>query len=167
MPADFVHTACQLLAARLLQTCLQSTACFAAATGDPVPSSPCYAVSVCTDAQQHHSWCQQDGACCCSSTTRQTVIFAVTAATLAADKIWKSDIQCLSQGEMVYRFAKCRDILALPAMEKIGLPMPEPHVDVIHHALPWEQLKVSVFPVFEIHVCTDSLPYLLSTCLLV
>lgn len=56
---------------------------------------------------------------------------------------------CLLQGEMVYRFAKCKDILALPAMQRIGLPMPESHVDVIHHALPWEQLKVSDLSAFK------------------
>ena len=48
------------------------------------------------------------------------------------------------QGEVVYRFARCKQPLAMRAMYNCGLPLPDSHVDVLEPALRWEELKVSV-----------------------
>ena len=48
---------------------------------------------------------------------------------------------CL-QGEMLYRFARCKQPLAMRVMYNCGLPLPEYHVDVMEPRLRWEQFKV-------------------------
>ncbi|KAL3141991.1 hypothetical protein ABBQ32_004635 [Trebouxia sp. C0010 RCD-2024] len=45
------------------------------------------------------------------------------------------------QGEVVYRFARCKQPLAMRSMYKCGLPLPESHVDVLEPTLRWEELK--------------------------
>lgn len=53
----------------------------------------------------------------------------------------QSIYQCM-QGEVLYRFARCKQPLAVRMMYNCGLPLPESHVDVLEPRLRWEQLKV-------------------------
>ena len=46
------------------------------------------------------------------------------------------------QGEVVYRFARCKKPLAMRMMNSCGLPLPDSHIDVLEPRLRWEQLKV-------------------------
>lgn len=46
-----------------------------------------------------------------------------------------------AQGEVVYRFARCKQPLTMGLMRKCGLPLPDSELDVLEPALHWEQLK--------------------------
>lgn len=48
------------------------------------------------------------------------------------------------QGEVLYRFARCRQPLSMRLMWNQGLPLPESQLEVVEPALKWEQLRVSL-----------------------
>lgn len=47
-----------------------------------------------------------------------------------------------AQGEVLYRFARCKQPLPMGLMQKTGLPLPESELEVLEPALQWEQLRV-------------------------
>ena len=49
------------------------------------------------------------------------------------------------QGEVVYRFAQCKQPLTMRLMWNCGLPLPESQLDVLEPKLRWEELKVLSF----------------------
>ena len=48
------------------------------------------------------------------------------------------------QGEVLYRFARCKQALSMRLMWNEGLPLPESQLDMLEPALQWEQLRVSL-----------------------
>lgn len=46
-----------------------------------------------------------------------------------------------AQGEVLYRFSRCKQPLTMRLMYNCGLPLPESHVDVLEARLRWEELK--------------------------
>ena len=76
-----------------------------------------------------------------TSLTRQATPAAASAPMLASYHAQITMCCCL-QGEVLYRFSRCKQPLTMRLMYNCGLPLPESHVDVLEARLRWEELKV-------------------------
>ena len=85
---------------------------------------------------------------------------------LFLDSLQKTWLQlgCVGmQGEVLYRFARCKQPLTMRLMWNRGLPLPESQLDVLEPTLHWEQLRVCLpfhctycFPIVAFSGCTGS-----------
>ena len=52
----------------------------------------------------------------------------------------------------VFRWARCRRILTQVHMRRVGMPLPEAHLDILEPALAWEDLQVPLLPSHAQHL---------------